>query len=77
VRIRGAAEGDTVKPGYSRVTGYVDKTGEDDKEAPIMVRVDITRDELKQLKVVALMENKTSQALLGELVRARIAEVTS
>jgi hypothetical protein len=66
-----------VKPGYSRVTGYVDKTGEDDKEAPIMVRVDITRDELKQLKVVALMENKTSQALLGELVRARIAEVTS
>lgn len=43
-------------------------------EAPIMVRVDITRDELKAIKRIALDENKTSQALLGELVRERIAK---
>lgn len=41
-------------------------------EAPIMLRVDITRDELKQIKRIALDENKTSQALLGEWVRERI-----
>lgn len=38
-----------------------------------MVRVAITRDELTQFKVIALQENKTSQELLAELVRARIA----
>jgi hypothetical protein len=43
-------------------------------EAPIMVRVDITRDELKAIKRIALDENKSSQALLGELVRERIAK---
>jgi len=37
-----------------------------------MVRVNITRDELTALKVIALQENKTSQELLAELVRARI-----
>jgi hypothetical protein len=43
-------------------------------EAPIMVRVAITRDELKAIKRIALDENKSSQALLGELVRERIAK---
>jgi hypothetical protein len=42
-------------------------------EAPIMVRVNITRDELTKLKVIALQENKTTQELLAELARARIA----
>jgi hypothetical protein len=42
-------------------------------EAPIMLRVDITRAELKALKMLALEQNKTTQALIGELVREKLA----
>ena len=42
--------------------------------APIMLRADLTREEVKALKMLAVMEEKTVQALLGEIVRARLAE---
>jgi hypothetical protein len=42
-----------------------------------MLRADVTRDEVKQLRLIALTENKTSQALIGELIRARIAQAAS
>lgn len=38
-----------------------------------MIRADVTREEFMQFRAVALMENKTSQALLAELIRARLA----
>jgi hypothetical protein len=41
--------------------------------APLMLRVDITRDELKQLKRLALELDKTVQALAGEILRERLA----
>jgi hypothetical protein len=42
-------------------------------EAPIMLRADITRDELRALKMLALEQNKTTQALIAEILRERIA----
>jgi hypothetical protein len=42
-------------------------------EAPIMVRVNITRDELVVVKKLALDANKTSQELLADIIRAHIA----
>lgn len=39
-----------------------------------MVRVNITRDELTRLKMIALSENKTSQELFAELLRVRLAD---
>lgn len=46
-------------------------------EAPIMVRVAITRDEYQAFKVIALLENTTPQALLAAVVRERIAKATT
>jgi predicted HicB family RNase H-like nuclease len=42
-------------------------------EAPIMVRVDITRDELRALKMQALEQNKSLRAYLGDVLREKLA----
>jgi hypothetical protein len=42
-------------------------------EAPIMVRVDITRDELRALKMQALAENKSLRAYLGDVLREKLS----
>jgi hypothetical protein len=42
-------------------------------EAPIMVRLDITRDDYNAFKIVALSENKSPRQVLTEYVRSRIA----
>ncbi len=41
-------------------------------ESPIMVRVDITRDELRALKVAALEANMSLRAYLAAILRERI-----
>jgi hypothetical protein len=51
----------------------METTTEQRTEAPIMVRVDITRDEYNAFKIVALSENKSPRQLLTEFVQARIA----
>jgi hypothetical protein len=42
-------------------------------EAPIMLRADITRAELKALKAKALEQDKTVQQLAAEFLRAGLA----
>jgi hypothetical protein len=42
-------------------------------EAPIMLRVDLTREELRLLKAQAALQGKTIQQLAGELLRAGVA----
>jgi hypothetical protein len=51
----------------------METTTEQRTEAPIMVRVDITRDEYNAFKIVALSENKSPRQVLTEYVRSRIA----
>jgi predicted HicB family RNase H-like nuclease len=41
-------------------------------EAPIMVRVDITRDELRALKMKALEQNKSLRAYLADVLREKL-----
>lgn len=43
-------------------------------EPPIMVRASITRDELKQLRLLALANDQTVQAYVGDIIRERIAK---
>jgi hypothetical protein len=43
-------------------------------DTPIMLRADITRDELAALKIVAIREEMTVQALVALLIRRRLAE---
>jgi hypothetical protein len=40
---------------------------------PIMLRVDLTREELRLLKAKAALQDKTVQQLAGELLRAGVA----
>lgn len=40
-----------------------------------MLRVDITRAELKALKRLAVDEDKTVQSLVGEILRSRLVAV--
>jgi hypothetical protein len=41
--------------------------------APILIRVDLTADELKALKKIAIDEGKSLRALAGEILRERLA----
>jgi hypothetical protein len=41
-------------------------------EAPILVRIDITRDELRVLKVQALEQNQSLRAYLATILREKL-----
>jgi hypothetical protein len=41
-------------------------------EAPIMIRVDLTREELRLLKLKALEQNKAPRVYLAEVLRERL-----
>lgn len=41
-------------------------------DAPIMLRADVTREDVTKLRVLALQQNKTTQALLGDIIRGYI-----
>jgi hypothetical protein len=44
------------------------------QDAPIMLRADITRDELAALKVAAIHAGMTTQQFLAYLIRQRLAD---
>jgi hypothetical protein len=48
-------------------------SGNNVTEAPIMLRADITRAELADLKVLAIKAGMTTQEFLAMLIRERIA----